>query len=179
MHRLVIDYKEGDRKWGPILARVLLGFLDASALIFRPFDLIVAMPDYLGSDGRPFDHVREMLRSADAQAPGDWPFDLGDPPAVVKSTRTDKMTSLSTYAERRDIGPTLQKAFTVPDRARTVGRRLIVVDDVFTTGTTLNSVSEVLRRQGGAREIVSITLARQIKAQPVEPPSEGPVDLQF
>lgn len=40
------------------------------------------------------------------------------------------------------------------------GRRILLVDDVFTTGATTNECARVLRREGGAEKVVVITLTR-------------------
>lgn len=52
-------------------------------------------------------------------------------------------------------------AFAVRDAARLRGRRVLLVDDVFTTGATLNECATVLRA-AGAREVRVVALARAV-----------------
>ncbi|MFQ5840294.1 MAG: ComF family protein, partial [Candidatus Methylomirabilales bacterium] len=47
----------------------------------------------------------------------------------------------------------------VPATERVHGRRLLLVDDVYTTGATVNECSRALRR-AGAEAVVVFTLAR-------------------
>jgi len=52
-------------------------------------------------------------------------------------------------------------AFAVSDPRRLRGRRVLLVDDVFTTGATLNECARTLRA-GGAREVRVVALARAV-----------------
>jgi predicted amidophosphoribosyltransferase len=40
------------------------------------------------------------------------------------------------------------------------GRRLLVVDDVFTTGATAQECARILLKHGGARQVAVLTLTR-------------------
>lgn len=154
----------GDRGWAAVFGRILVGFLDAEAEIFRNVDLIVPSPTFIGSGSRrSWDHIRTVLEAADREQPlpARWPIDLEQPAAVVKVGDTDRMAGMS-YQERRTNaeGP-LRAALRVPDPARTRGQRIAVVDDIFTDGLTLREVARILRRDGHASEVVGVTLARQ------------------
>lgn len=58
----------------------------------------------------------------------------------------------------------LQGAFLVPDRALVRGRRLVLIDDVATTGSTLQACASALR-DAGASSVTFLTLARQARRQ--------------
>jgi ComF family protein len=58
-------------------------------------------------------------------------------------------------ARRRNV----RDAFAVPVPSRVAGRRLILVDDVFTTGATANACAGALLRAGAA-DVAVLTLAR-------------------
>lgn len=56
----------------------------------------------------------------------------------------------------------LRGAFAVPKPAQVAGRQVVLVDDVFTTGTTVSECARVLRRAGAAGVWVA-TVARTLK----------------
>jgi orotate phosphoribosyltransferase-like protein len=56
----------------------------------------------------------------------------------------------------------MRGAFAVSDPARILGRDILLVDDVYTTGTTASECAGVLRRAGAARVWVA-TVARTLK----------------
>ncbi len=74
---------------------------------------------------------------------------------LLRIRPTAPQTSLSGRARRQN----LKKAFAVKDPARVEGQRIVLVDDVFTTGTTVNECARILKKSG-ADEVSVLTLAR-------------------
>ncbi|MDF1577616.1 MAG: ComF family protein [Desulfurivibrionaceae bacterium] len=76
--------------------------------------------------------------------------------AVLERQRyTAPQTSLSGKARRQN----LKKAFRVKNSEVVAGKRVLLIDDVFTTGTTVNECAAVLKK-AGAKEVAVLTLAR-------------------
>ncbi len=71
----------------------------------------------------------------------------------VKDTETQ--THLSAAGRRDNV----RAAFRVAPRAQNIPDRVLLVDDVMTTGATLDACAKALRR-AGVREILAMTLAR-------------------
>ena len=44
-----------------------------------------------------------------------------------------------------------------------MSKRILVVDDVLTTGETVNQCVRVLKKDGGAREVAVLTVARTVE----------------
>lgn len=68
---------------------------------------------------------------------------------------TEPQTGLSGPARRKN----LKNAFQVTNTEEVVEKSVLLVDDVYTTGTTVNECAKVLRR-AGARDVQVFTLAR-------------------
>lgn len=76
---------------------------------------------------------------------------------IRRITATGTQTTLSREARAVNV----HHAFALVPGAQIRGQRLIVVDDVFTTGATTNAVAQVLRA-GGAAEVVVWAVARGV-----------------
>ncbi len=70
---------------------------------------------------------------------------------------TDPQTGLSAAERERNI----RGAFAVVAPDRLVGKRLLLVDDVYTTGSTVTECAKTLR-QSGAKEVYVVTVARAV-----------------
>jgi predicted amidophosphoribosyltransferase len=88
---------------------------------------------------------------------------LGQPVSVtdlIRTTATDPQTSLTRQQRLRN----LRHAFAVRHPEPFAGRRVLLIDDVFTTGTTLNECAKALR-SAGAVSVCALTLARTIDSR--------------
>ncbi|QDT16270.1 DNA utilization protein GntX [Alienimonas californiensis] len=81
----------------------------------------------------------------------------GRPRLVRKVRRTEKQTDLTPTDRRAN----LRGAFVVPRPAAAAGRRVLLCDDVLTTGATARRVTAALRA-AGAREVAVAVFARGV-----------------
>jgi len=111
---------------------------------------------------RGFNQALELARAARALLGGRQP-------AVKRTLPVLERRLLRRTRETRELGrmgpaerlAEVAGAFAVPDARRLHGRRVVLIDDVFTTGATLNECARVLRA-AGAREVRVIALARAV-----------------
>lgn len=73
-----------------------------------------------------------------------------------------KETSSQAYLSKDEREKNLDGAFAVNNKAEVKGKTILVVDDVYTTGTTLNECAQTLLK-AGAKEVYCVTLARADK----------------
>ena len=162
--RTAINRYKYEERWGwaLIFGRVIAGFLEEHSALLGQFGVITASPTYVGPGGRTFDHTRRVLSEAAAEvSPGAvWPFDITGEPVIVKTASTPPLVG-NGYRDRRQIaeGP-LRDALQVTRAEEVRGRSVLVYDDVFTDGLTLNEVARALRL-AGAGSVCGITLCRQ------------------
>ncbi len=77
---------------------------------------------------------------------------------LLRCRETGSQIGLTRHQRREN----LRGAFAVTDPTRILNRDVVLVDDVFTTGTTASECARVLRRAGAARVWV-VTVARTLK----------------
>lgn len=95
---------------------------------------------------------------------------------LVRQRETGSQIGLTRHQRREN----LRGAFGVKNAEAIAGRNVLLVDDVFTTGTTASECARVLRRAGAARVWVA-TVARTLKiadafAMPEDLPEESNED---
>ena len=160
LRRIIYDYKyEGATGWSGVFGRLVLGWLELQARE-QPPDLIVANPTFTGPGGRPFAHTEAVLWKAAAEdRSARWAFDLDWPLAIVKVGATAPSAS-ETADGKLAAARELRDALRIPDVSRIEGRRILVYDDVCTTGSQLDMVAACLLDEGRAAEVQGLVLAR-------------------
>ncbi len=79
--------------------------------------------------------------------------------ALVRKNQTMPQTRL----KRRERLENVKGAFEISNDRKVRGCRILLIDDVFTTGTTLSECAKVLKRKGGASEVYALTVTRALR----------------
>ena len=150
---LVKKLKFGDR---PELAAFLAGFMVAAGKdVLTANALLVPVPLHRRRlVWRRFNQAAELCRAVSAQTGNEVLWQ-----AVSRVRPTRQQVGLTRAGRKRNLAG----AFAVSDKMRPLikGRRLVLVDDVLTTGATVEAVTKTLLRAGAA-EVNVLTVARVV-----------------
>lgn len=153
---LILQFKHADRTdLSPLLTRWLSR---AGADLLAEADAVAPVPLHAGRlFRRRYNQAAELARPLARQHGLTYL-----PDAVVRTRDTGTQGGKSGSGRRRNVA----SAFGVPAPARVAGKRIVVVDDVMTTGATLEGCAKALLKAGAASVDV-LVLARVKEAAEV------------
>ncbi len=133
-----------------VLADWLAAGLNDDRITVEPFDAIVPVPLHSARERERQYNQAEVLGELIATRTG---------VPLLNNLERIRYTTTQTRLDREERMENLRGAFSVPHAEEVIGRNLILIDDIFTTGSTVEECSRVLRNAGAASVRV-LTVAR-------------------
>ena len=150
---IIHRYKYNREVWFEPFLGELLGKVAAPVLLLEEWDMIVPVPLHpLKQSEREFNQAEALAGQLARRV---------NLPVQADCLKRVKPTGSQTRLTRAQRAENVRTAFAFNDRASEMaeGKRIIVVDDVFTTGATTNACAKLLRKNG-ADAVCVWTLAR-------------------
>lgn len=137
---------------GDVLGKIAARFVLSRAALFEKCDAIVPIPLHPRRFAeRGFNQAEVLSRSLSET--------LGLP--IKKFLKRRRYTVPQARLSRDERRKNVDAAFAPADEANLNGTRIILVDDIYTTGSTMQSAAKSLKASG-AGDIVGFTLARAL-----------------
>lgn len=147
MRQSLLHYKYyGNREYGEYYAASICRYMEREICTWSP-DLIIPVPMYPRKQReRGFNQAADLASKAGRQ------FGLPAPDGIVRKTKNTRSQKKLSAVERKQ---NLRAAFQVTERMD--GLRILVMDDVYTTGSTMEAMAHVLK-EAGADKVFFVTL---------------------
>lgn len=130
------------------LVNELVNFLN-TRVVLPYIDIILATPPSVPREFQPVYEICERV-SQKINKPVDFDF-------VRKIKDTQQLKEIKDINQRQQI---IKGAFSVTDINRYRGKKILIIDDLFRSGTTLNEISEVLYSQAHVNNVYVVTLTK-------------------
>ena len=142
------------RPLGALLFTAFINFWDKMSM-----DLIVPVPLHVNKMrirgfNPAFLLVKDWVRIAECLH-----VELPDIPIDINALERRRWTEPQTGLGRKERLANIKNAFHIRNGSKITGKRILLVDDVYTTGATVNECTKVLLK-GGAGHVDVLTLAR-------------------
>ncbi len=125
------------------------------------FDVVIPVPLHANRRKERGYNQSELLAETIAESLS-LPLDLT---SVVREK--DTLASSSLEGGRKAREENMKGAFRLLSKENTAGKRVLIVDDVITTGTTSSCLAEVLKK-GGAEKVYVVTFASTRENPPIQ-----------
>ncbi len=159
IQKLVLAAKDaGEPGAVTLLGRLLAGYMLTQAAL-RTYDLVLPVPFHPGGlRGRPVHPLTAIYLDAAPALRPPLPLDDLAPPFLIQVRAIPALRGRTEIARWRAV----HNAFALGFPTRLLrGARILIVDDVMTTGATVGECARVLREAGGAARVDALVLVRQ------------------
>lgn len=151
--KIIQNYKYSpfSKKLAVVLSKMLFDFVALNELDFKEIDFIVPIPSTSRRKRwRGFDHIEEICRDFSEQI--NLPLLTEN---LVKIKDSEPQMNLSAEKRKENI----QGAFFCQNKEKMQGKNILLIDDVFTTGATLEESAKTLKNSG-AKKVYGLVIAR-------------------
>jgi predicted amidophosphoribosyltransferase len=115
------------------------------------YDVLVPIPPFSGSTPKRYDHAEEIAKVLSNA--------LGKPyKQLLRKTRHEKMVEKPTMDDRWEASKNL---FELETESQTKGLKVLLIDDICTSGSTLSGSAGVLTERGGATKVAAFVAGRR------------------
>jgi len=150
----ILDFKyHREVRKGEVLRSLLADWFVSSPLMAEGYDLIIPIPITPRKRKRRSYNQSEVL-AAGIEAASGIPC---APFVLVKRNETPSQTGFDFSGRAKNV----EDSFAVTDESLVRGKRVLLVDDIITTGATVSECAKALK-DAGARKVFALSLARNV-----------------
>ena len=146
----IIDYKFNEKAYlNKSFAKIILNNEKVYRFL-KKYDIMLCIPMYKGKEWQRGYNQTELIAKELSKNIG-----INFEPYCLKKIKNTAMQSTLTKTKRIE---NVHNAFVIQDMDKIKGKTVVLFDDIYTTGSTVNECSRILK-QSGVKEIAILTLA--------------------
>lgn len=151
IRKLILKYKFNDCAYLYNFFGAIILNKEKYCRILKSYDIIIPVPMYEKKKAERGYNQTELISKEIALK-----LDIKLGKNVVQKVKNTKVQSTLSREERKQ---NIKNAFSVNNKEDIINKRVIIFDDIYTTGETVNELSRVLK-ESGAKEILIFVLAK-------------------
>jgi len=149
LRKLIISYKSGRWRLGEVLSTLCINTIEK--LVEKPFDITYIPATLISLESRGFDHVKLIAKK------------------VSRYFKAPLVESLHPVVEDRQVGKSKSERRATKGkyiyRGNIRNKKLVLIDDVYTTGTTIRNAVNAIKEVENDIEIYACVIAKVKKYQ--------------
>lgn len=148
----IIDYKFYEKSYlYSTFAKIMLKDKKICRFLKERYDIIIPVPMHKKKE-RIRGYNQTELIAIELSKMLEIPIDRR---ALIKAKNNIVQSTLTKTERIKNV----RNVFEIKDNKEILGKNIIIFDDIYTTGSTINECSRILKN-AGAKEIVAVTLAK-------------------
>jgi len=156
IRKLILRYKFSNKPYLSSFFAQIISKNEKICSIFNFYDIIIPVPMNIKKKRKRGYNQTELIIKKIVEIHGSTERIPVLETNMLLKTKETKTQSILKEKERRD---NVKDAFIVNNNAKIKNKKIILFDDIYTTGATVNECSRVLK-QAGASEILVLVIAR-------------------
>ena len=152
IRKLIIDYKFKDKAYIYKIFSEIIIKNQKICRILKSYDIIIPVPIHNKRKKERGYNQSELIARDIASKIGEIKFDN----KIIKKKINNKKQSSLTKNERRC---NVENVYEIINQEKIINKKIVLFDDIYTTGCTVNEISKLLKNNG-AREVLVFTIAK-------------------
>ena len=148
---LILDYKFNEKSYLYKLFSKIIIKSEKICGILKKYDIIIPVPIHKKRKKQRGYNQSELIAKEIAKN-----INIEYRNDIIEKTKNNLPQSSLTKEQRKE---NVQNVYKINDKEKIQNKNIIIIDDIYTTGNTVNAISKILK-ENGAKEITILTIAK-------------------
>lgn len=152
IRNLILDYKFNDKSYLYKLFSKIITKNEKICGILKKYDIIIPVPIHKKRKQKRGYNQSELITR---QISKKIPSLVHESTAIQKTKHNIEQSSLSKEQRKQNV----KNVYKIVNKEKIENKNIVLFDDIYTTGNTVNEISKILK-QNGANKILVLTIAK-------------------